>query len=72
MNVIILLSNKTGADGIANAAGKTVKRILDSRLGLVGLGRIGTAVAVRAKSFGFKSPLQLHSPKQEYDKRETV
>ena len=42
-----------GADGIAIAAGKSVRRIRGSTLGLVGLGRIGTAVAVRAKSFGF-------------------
>lgn len=36
------------------AAGKSVRRIRGSTLGLVGLGRIGTAVAVRAKSFGFE------------------
>ena len=45
--------SETGADGIARAAGKTVRRVRDSSLGLVGLGRIGSAVAVRAKSFGF-------------------
>ena len=44
---------ETGADGIARAAGKTVRRVRDSSLGLIGLGRIGSAVAVRAKSFGF-------------------
>ena len=43
-----------GADGIAAAAGGTVRRVRGSRLGLVGLGRIGTAVAVRAKAFGFQ------------------
>ena len=43
-----------GADGIALAAGRSVRRIRGSTLGLVGLGRIGTAVAVRAKSFGFE------------------
>ena len=45
---------ETGADGIARAAGKTVRRVRDSSLGLIGLGRIGSAVAVRAKSFGFR------------------
>ena len=42
-----------GADGIAAAAGSTVRRVRGSKLGLVGLGRIGTATAVRAKAFGF-------------------
>eukprot|EP00937_MAST-01D_sp_MAST-1D-sp2_P007916 g7916.t1 len=43
-----------GADGIAEAAGGTVRRVRGSVLGLVGLGRIGTAVATRAKAFGFE------------------
>ena len=60
---MVLLFIKTGADGIANAAGRTVKRIRDSRLGLVGLGRIGTAVAVRAKSFGFS--ISFYDPYKE-------
>ena len=45
--------SEIGADGIARAAGRSVRRIRDSVLGLVGLGRIGSAVAVRAKAFGF-------------------
>ena len=40
-----------------------MKRIRDSRLGLVGLGRIGTAVAVRAKSFGFS--ISFYDPYKE-------
>ena len=41
-----------GADAIA-AAVPYVKRVRDSVLGLVGLGRIGSAVALRAKACGF-------------------
>ena len=43
-----------GADGIAKAAGRSVRRVRGSRLGIVGLGRIGSAVAIRAKAFGFE------------------
>ena len=43
-----------GADGIAMVAGKSVRRVRGSHLGLVGLGRIGSAVAIRAKAFGFE------------------
>lgn len=41
-----------GADGIASAA-SGVSRIRGKVLGIVGLGRIGTATALRAKAFGF-------------------
>lgn len=34
------------------ASGST--RIRDDTLGIIGLGRVGTAVAMRAKAFGFK------------------
>ena len=42
-----------GADAIAACAGASVRRVRGATLGLVGLGRIGTATAVRAKAFGF-------------------
>ena len=41
-----------GADAIARAV-PYVRRIRGSVLGLLGMGRIGSAVAVRAKAFGF-------------------
>lgn len=34
--------------------GRGIRRIRGMRLGLVGLGRIGTAVAQRARAFGFE------------------
>ena len=57
-----------GADAIAHAAGLSVRRIRGSTLGLVGLGRIGSAVAVRAKAFGFN--ISFYDPYKEdgYDK----
>ena len=50
------------------AAGRSVRRVRGSSLGLVGLGRIGSAVAVRAKSFGFD--IAFYDPFKEdgYDK----
>jgi C-terminal binding protein len=42
-----------GADGISAACGPTVTRVRGTTLGLVGMGRIGTATALRAKAFGF-------------------
>jgi C-terminal binding protein len=42
-----------GPDDIAAAAGSSCVRVRGRVLGIVGLGRIGTATAVRAKVFGF-------------------
>ena len=42
-----------GCEGIAAAAGPRTKRVRGSVLGVVGAGRIGTAVCLRAKPFGF-------------------
>ena len=66
--MIVFLYFEKGADAIAQSAGLSVRRIRGSTLGLVGLGRIGTAVAVRAKSFGFK--IYFYDPYKEdgYDK----
>ena len=44
-----------GADAISGAV-PYIRRVRDSRLALVGLGRIGSAVAVRAKACGFDVP----------------
>ena len=64
----LLLYFEKGADAIAQAAGLSVRRIRGSTLGLVGLGRIGSSVAVRAKAFGFK--ISFYDPYKEdgYDK----
>lgn len=43
-----------GPDAIAAAAGPACRRIRGQVLGLIGLGRIGIATALRAKAFGFK------------------
>jgi hypothetical protein len=50
---VALGSRIKGPDAIAHACGGSVTRVRGSTLGLVGLGRIGGAVAVRAKAFGF-------------------
>ena len=50
---VALGSRIKGPDAIAHACGGSVTRVRGSTLGLVGLGRIGGAVAVRAKTFGF-------------------
>ncbi len=51
-----------GADAIA-AAVPYIRRVRGSTLGLVGLGRIGTAVALRAKACGFD--VSFHDPYRE-------
>jgi len=43
-----------GPGAIAEACGTSSRRIRGQVLGLIGLGRIGTATAVRAKAFGFE------------------
>lgn len=43
---------RSSRDGWSYAAGETVVRLAGRTLGIVGLGRIGTACALRAKGFG--------------------
>ena len=59
----LLLSLSRGLDSVDSQArngtwewtyASNLKRLTDSKLGIIGLGRIGTAVALRAKAFGIK------------------
>ena len=45
-------------------AGKDLKRLKGSTIGIIGLGRIGTAVAMRAKSFGMN--ILFYDPYKEF------
>ena len=50
------------------AAGRSVRRVRGSSLGLIGLGRIGSAVAMRAKAFGFDIGFYDPFKEEGYDK----
>lgn len=53
LRCIILHFQVSGVEQVRElASGST--RIRDDTLGIIGLGRVGTAVAMRAKAFGFK------------------